>query len=323
MSMRRFLPLVLLGLAVLPASAPAASYKIGISEQQPTVFTNSLFKPLKLGMARYVTPWDSMNEGRVPDMNSLITWIDEARKVHARILVAFQASQTEGFQTKAPTVGQYTAAIKRFKARFPYVKDIQAWNEANRCQDRDPVTHFVIGEPICKKPKLAAQYYMAALKVFKPSQGYKVTGLDILDGANISCKAVYCPLTYIKQFLRYAKPRPKYWGVHNYADTNRFDTKRTKALLKATKSGDVWLTETGGIVSLGKNFPFSTSRAAKALGCMFTLAKSSRRITRLYVYQFFGLKKGKLFDAGLIGADGKKRPGYDVVKKRKARKCKK
>ena len=168
--MRRFLPLLLLCAFAASATTASAAYKIGISEQQPTVFTNPLFKPLKLNMARFVTPWDSMNEGRVPDMNSLITWIDEARKVNARILVAFQASQTEGFQTKAPTVGQYTAALKRFKARFPYVKDIQAWNEANRCQDRDPVTNFVIGEPICKKPKLAAQYYMAALKVFTPSR---------------------------------------------------------------------------------------------------------------------------------------------------------
>jgi hypothetical protein len=321
--MRRILPLLLLGLLAAPSGASAATYKIGISDQEPTVFTNPLFAPLKMKMARYVTPWDSMNAGRIPDKNDLITWIDEARKTHQRILVAFQASQHEGQQFKAPTVGQYTAAIKRFKTAFPYVKDIQPWNEANRCQKRDPATHFVIGEPICKKPKLAAQYYMAALKVFTPSQGYKVTGLDILDGANINCSQIYCPLKYIRTFLKYAKPHPKFWGIHNYADTNRFDTKRTKALLKATKRGDVWLTETGGIVSLGKNFPYSTKRAARALGCMFTLAKSSRRITRLYVYQFHGIKKGKLFDAGLINPNNTKRPGYDVVKKRKARRCKK
>ena len=321
--MRRILlPLVLLGLLTVPSAAPAA-YKIGISDQKATVFTNPLFAPLKMKMARYVTPWDSMNAGRIPDMNELITWVDEARKVNQRILVAFQASQHEGQQFKAPTLGQYTAALKRFKARFPYIKDIQPWNEANRCQERNPDTNFVIGEPICKKPKLAAQYYMAALKVFKPSQGYKVTGLDILDGANIKCSQIYCPLRYIRTFLKYAKPHPKFWGIHNYADTNRFDNKRTKALLKATKRGDVWLTETGGIVSLGKNFPYNTKRAAKALGCMFTLAKSNRRITRLYVYQFHGIPRGKTFDAGLINPNNTKRPGYNVVKTRKARRCRK
>lgn len=319
--MRRFLlPLVLLGLLTLPSAAPAV-YKIGISDQNGTVFSNPLFAPLKMKMARYVTPWDSMNAGRVADLNQLIFWIDEARKANQRILVAFQASQTEGQQFKAPTVRQYTAALRRFKARFPFVKDIQAWNEANRCQERKPVTNFVTGEPICKKPKLAAQYYMAALKVFKPSQGYKVTGLDILDGANIACKQAYCALKYIRTFMKFAKPRPKFWGIHNYSDTNRFDTKRTKALIRATKSGDIWLTETGGIVSLGKNFPYNTRRAAKALGCMFTLAKSNRRITRLYVYNFIGLEKGNSFDAGLINPNNTRRPGYNVVKTRKARRC--
>jgi hypothetical protein len=179
-------------------------------------------------------------------------------------------------------------------------------------------TGFVIGQPICKKPKAAAAYYMAARRVFT---GAKVTGLDILDSANISCPQMYCALRYVREFLKYAKPRPRYWGVHNYADTNRFDNKRTKALLKATKSGDVWLTETGGIVSLGKNFPYNQRRAAKALGCMFTLAKANRRITRLYVYQFNGIRRGRLFDAGLLNPDNSKRPGYEVVRKRRARPC--
>jgi len=83
----------------------------------------------------------------------------------------------------------------------------------------------------------------------------------------------------------------------------------------------VWLTETGGIVSLGKNFPYNVKRAAKALGCMFTLANSNRRITRLYVYDYFGQKKSPLFDAGLLNPNLSKRPGYDVVRKRKAGRC--
>jgi hypothetical protein len=314
--MRRFLlPVLLLGLLTVPSGASAASYKIGISDQSAATFVHPLFKPLKTTMARYVTPWDVMSS--VADRNNLQNWVEHAVAAHQRILVAFEASHIAGQQRIAPSIPAYTAALEAFRAQYPFIKDIQAWNEVNRCQETNE-TGFVIGQPICKKPKLAAQYYMAARKVFK---GGKVTGLDILDGANIKCKQTYCALRYIKLFLKYAHPRPKYWGVHNYADTNRFDTKRTKAILKATKSGDIWLTETGGIVSLGKNFPFSTSRAAKALGCMFTLAKSNRRISRLYIYSFFGIKKGKLFDAGLIDVASKKRPGYDVVKKRKARRC--
>jgi hypothetical protein len=308
--MRRILiPLLVSGLLAVPATA-SARYTVGISDQSATTFVNPLFAPLKLKMARYVTPWDTMDS--VSYRNALINWTDHARAAHQDILIAFETSHTPGQERKAPSVKAYTAAIKKFKKAFPYVKSIQAWNEVNRCQYTSE-TGYVIGQPICKNPKRAAQYYMAARKVFK---GARVTGLDILDQVNVKSA-----VRYVKKFLKYAKPRPKYWGFHNYSDTNRFSNSRTKALLKATKSGDVWLTETGGIVSLGGSFPYNTKRAAKALGCMFTIAKSSRRIKRLYVYQFNGIPKGRTFDAGLISPDNSKRPGYRVVQKRRAGRC--
>jgi len=90
-----------------------------------------------------------------------------------------------------------------------------------------------------------------------------------------------------------------------------------------TFRGKVWLTETGGIVKLGSSFPFNTSRAAKALGCMFSLAKSNSRINALFVYQFNAPPDPStaFFDAGLINPDNSLRPGYNVVKSRKARSC--
>ena len=316
---RLLLPLALvLGLtAVQPASA---AYKIGISDQGAHTFANPLFAPLKLKMARYVTPWDVMKSPEY--LGSLTTWVTEARKSGQRMLVAFESSHTPGQERKAPSVAQYTKAIKAFKKAFPDVRDIQPWNEVNRCQERRG--DYIVGQPICKNPKKAAQYYMAARKVFK---GAKVTGLDILDQKDVSCRQKNCAIRYIKEFLKFAKPHPRYWGVHNYSDTNRGSMSRTKAILKATKRGDIWLTETGGIVSLGSSFRYNPKRAAKALGCMFSLAKSNRRITRLYVYHFNGLAKSPNFDAGLINPPtpanpfGTKRPGYDIVKKRKASRC--
>jgi hypothetical protein len=315
---RTLLPLLCVaGLLALPSAAPAATYKVGISDQNAATFVDPLFAPLKFQLARLVVPWDALNAGRIAYANNLFNWIEHARAAHQRILIAFETSHVKGHERRAPTVAQYTKALKKFKAAYPEIHDFQAWNEVNRCSDVNEVG-FVVGQPICKKPKLAAQYYMAARKVFK---GAKITGLDILDARDIACKQMYCALKYVRNFLKYAHPRPSFWGIHNYADTNRFSMSRTKALLKATKSGDVWLTETGGIVSLGGGFPYNVKRAAKALGCMFTLAKSNRRITRLYIYNFRGNKKSKLFDAGLINPNGTKRPGYDVVRKRKAGRC--
>lgn len=311
--MRSFLrvavPLALTAVLVAPPGASAA-YEIGISDQSATTFVNPLYAPLKLTMARYVTPWDVMSS--VPYRNALITWVEKARAAKQRMLVAFEASKTPGRERRAPSVAAYTRAIRKFRAAFPDVRDIQAWNEVNRCQYRNE-QGFYVGQPICNNPRRAAQYYMAARKVFR---GAKVTGLDILDQANVKPA-----VRYVKQFLRYARPFPKYWGIHNYSDTNRFDTKRTVALLKATRRGQVWLTETGGIVSLGRGFPYNQRRAARALGCMFTLARRYRRITRLYVYQFNGIPRSRLFDAGLINPNNTLRPGYEVVRKRKARPC--
>src|SRR5439155_26333838 len=44
------------------------------------------------------------------------------------------------------------------------------------------------------------------------------------------------------------------------------------------------------IVQFGRSFPYNTHRAARALGCMFTLARQNSRIKRLYIYQFNGAR---------------------------------
>lgn len=308
---RLVLLLAAAALFAVPAAA-LASLSVGISDQQATTFANPLFAGLKMKTARYIAPYDVTSEPS--QLARLQAWLTAAKAAHQDVLVAFEHSYVRSRETKAPSVAAYTKALKAFHKKFPAIKEVQAWNEANRCQ-RVEADGNVVGQPICHNPKLAAQYYMAARKVFGTSS--KVTGLDVLDQ-----NSVRSSVAYVKSFLKYATPRPKYWGFHNYSDTNRFSETRTKALLKATGSGQVWLTETGGIVSFGASFPPDQDRAARALGCMFTLAKSNPRITRLYVYQFNAAPDtGDAFDAGLINLDGTKRPGWTVVAKRKARAC--
>src|ERR1700691_6393685 len=84
---------------------------------------------------------------------------------------------------------------------------------------------------------------------------------------------------------------PSIWGLHNYSDTNRYSGSRTRAILAAVP-GQVWRTETGGIVQFGSDFPnkkgSGLTRAAKALSYMFKIAASSSRIKRLYIYDWTG-----------------------------------
>ncbi|MEP6954499.1 MAG: glycosyl hydrolase [Solirubrobacteraceae bacterium] len=311
--MRR-IPLTIAALiAVLAIPAGASAATVGISDQQAGTFTNSLYAPLKMKEARYITPYDVMDNAQ--ERADLEAWLTAARAAHQKILISFEHSYQGSKAKKLPSVSAFTKELKKFHKAYPYVKEISPWNEVNR--KIFPVGDGSYqGQPTYKSPKRVAQYYMAARKVFKGSK-YTIVGIDLLDQNKVASS-----IRFLKSFLRYAHPRPKVIGLHNYSDTNRFSSSRTRAVLK-TFPGKVWLTETGGLVKLGTSFSYSLSRASKALGCMFTLAKSNKRIQRLYVYQFNPAAdpQAARFDAGLINPDGSKRPGYTVVQKRKARRC--
>jgi len=109
---------------------------------------------------------------------------------------------------------------------------------------------------------------------------------------------------------------PKVWGLHNYSDTNRFQSYRTREIV-GVLPGEVWLTETGGIVQLGSSFTnhngAGLTRAAKALSFMFKVAAANPRIKRLYIYNWTGATSQARFDAGLTDHLFRPRAGYVVV----------
>jgi hypothetical protein len=307
--MRRLLfPLALL-IAMLAVPATGHAYTLGVSDQQATTFSNPLFDALKFRAARYITPYDVMSSPR--DLAAAQAWIAGARAKNQRILVHFERSHRSGRQRRLPSVAEYKREITKFHTTFPDVKEIGVWNEVNRCQ----TSSRVAGQPTCGKEQRLASYFKAARQVFTAS-GTRIVALDVLDQQNVSRT-----VNSIRRFRRFAGSRATILGFHNYSDTNRFSTTRTRRVVAAWR-GQVWLTETGGIVKLGGSFRTSTSRAAKALGCMFTLAKSNSRIARLYVYQFNPAHRASDdFDAGLINRNGTRRPGYTVVQNKRARSC--
>ena len=146
----------------------------------------------------------------------------------------------------------------------------------------------------------------------------------MLDQANISPT-----LSYISEFKheigKLKTIMPKVWGLHNYSDINRLESWRTSDLVRAL-GGEVWLTETGGIVKFGGGFPNKhgegLTRAAKVLKYMFGVAGSHAKIKRLYIYDWTGGTSSTRFDAGLMNAHDQPRPGYVVVcKQLHAKKC--
>jgi len=300
--------LTVLALAAAPSGASAAAF--GISDQQAATFVNPLYKPLKLKLARYVAPYDVVSDAN--QKQRFDDWYRLALLARQRILVSFEHSRTQGKEQTLPTKGQFTVAMRAFKKAYPRVKEINTWNEVNRCQTGSRTE----GQPrgICKGARgarLLNTYYGVTRRVFR---GSKIIALNVLDEKNPAPA-----LKYIKAFKKVARPAPKIWGIHNYSDTNRFSQTRTKRIIKAIgPRGDIWLLETGGQLKLGRSTP-GEAKAAKALKCMFKIAKI-KRIKRAYIYQFNGAAPDASFDAGLIGFDGvTKRKGYDVVRKRTSR----
>jgi hypothetical protein len=286
----------------------SSSYLTGIGDQQTEMFSNPLWLQLHTKIARYIAPYDAAV--RPYSLQLAREWIGKAEADQQQVLVAFYHS--EYTPTKMPSVTVYQRDVKKFLALFPKVKQYQAWNEANRGTIVEIVKgkrHVALVSPSASQ---SAQYYKALRAVCR---GCGLTGLDILDGPSVSPSLHYIG-EYEHEIALLKIPMPQLWGLHNYSDTNRFQSTRTRAILAAVP-GQVWLTETGGIVQFGSTFPnkrgAGLTRASKALAYMFRLASSNSRIKRLYIFQWSGATGSVRFDAGLTDPSYLPRPGYVVV----------
>ncbi len=289
-----------LGGARSPRARAAASYETGIGDEQTTMFSNPLYQQLHTRIARYIAPYDAAV--RSDGLAKARAWITAAEAQHEQVLVAFYHS--EHTPTKMPSIAAYQKDVAAFVKDFPNVRQYQAWDEANRGN----IPH-ILSSPSAVN---AARYYQALIRV---CHGCTVIGLDVLDAENIKPT-----LRYVSEFKREVRRlhtvMPSIWGLHNYSDVNRLQSWRTRELIHAF-GGQVWLTETGGIVKFGKAFPnrrgSGLTRAAKVLKYMFAVAGAYPQIKRLYIYDWSGGTASTRFDAGLMNAHDQPRAGYVVV----------
>jgi hypothetical protein len=310
MTLRLKLPLCLLALAMLVVPATAeAKYSVGIGEQNANVFGNTAWRSAKLKKIRYMVPWDWQKEPGQAQADAF--WLNTAHAARQDVLVAFTAPRgcyTNGKYAKrksckAPSTSAYRKQFRAFDKKYPWVQTYSAWNEINH-----------VSQPTFKSPKRAAQYYNT-LRSDCRKRKCKVMAADLLDTSNM--------LSYLRRFKRSAKGSPTLWGLHNYQDVNRHTSHDTLALLRNVR-GQVWLTETGGFMGFGKHFKRSSKRQVRATKWMFTLANryskrghgTKAKLTRLYVYSWFGIpkRKGNPFDAGLVNLNGSPRAAYKTFK---------
>jgi hypothetical protein len=290
---RRLSFLLVVLFAALCAASSAQALTIGIADQKPDMFTDPRFLASDLHYARRAVPWDALTS---PTQTAQIdAWLAGARAARVIPLLSFTHSSANRRQLPSPERLLYE--FRRFRARYPWVTDYASWNEANHC-----------GEPTCHRPELVAAYWRK-LRIACPK--CRILAAEVLDMPNMT--------SWVKAFRRTAKVEPRYWGIHNYIDANRLRTLGTRRLLKAVK-GQIWFTETGGIVSRTNRrkvtFPESAEHAAKATRFLFDdLIPLSRRITRVYLYHWNSEPGPKTWDSGLIGPTGKPRPAYRVLQR--------
>src|SRR3954451_15027271 len=122
--MRRQLLLVLFCLAVsvlvLPAGLSSALPTVGIGEQHSTMFTSKPFERLKLHDARYLTPWDTIEDGH--QLAMMDSWMAAARLAHVRVLVGLGHSlRSKELAHSLPTARRFAADFKLLHARYPWV----------------------------------------------------------------------------------------------------------------------------------------------------------------------------------------------------------
>jgi hypothetical protein len=297
---RTLIPLIALSLALVaaaPASARRAGPIVGVGEQQATMFTSKWFKRLEMRDARYLAPWDVLQDER--QLFMLDTWMAAARQAHVRVVLGFGHSfRTQKLAHTLPTWRQFRTQFKAIRKRYPWVHDFIVWNEAN-----NP------GALTANRPRRAAQFFDVAAA---NCRGCRLVAADLLDTSNM--------IPWAKKFRRYAHRKPRIWGLHNYGDANRMSVRNTRKLLSLTR-GQIWFTETGGVVLRrvykGKRvlhtYRYGKRHAAQATKHALQLACLSRRITRVYLYNWQAPRKVTTWDSGMIDGRGRRRPAYSVL----------
>jgi hypothetical protein len=278
-------------------SASTPSFRFGLADYEPRTFADPRVRELGVYLARDVVPW---NVALVPRERAEVTaWLDAVKHAyHITPFITFQHAENNDI---GPSPAQFLKAFLKFRKLFPWVTEFSPWDEA---------TH--VTQPTEHHPWLAAEYYNV-LAAHCP--GCEVTAPDILDSdGNVEA--------WVDSFLEKARPYPKIWPFNPYNSASTDDPVLIERFLAAVR-GQVWFSEVGGVVwwrFKGKLMDHGVAYAARVAKNIFSLARLSPRITRIYYYHWRspGTPKSArkaTWDAGLVSSNGAARPALLVVAK--------
>lgn len=276
---------------------------IGIADENIELFSDQRFLALGIKQVRFYVSWDVLSSLYKDHYRRdvLRAWLGNARADGLTPLITFDHSDRKGQGGALPTVSKYSRAFREFRELYPWVTDFATWNEAN-----------YYGEPTARHPKRVAEYYLA-LRRDCPS--CTVLAAELLDDDNP--KVAVSEVRWAREFVRYAHRQPANWGLHNYVSANHLSEASTRQLLAAV-TGNIWLTETGGILRFphhgNPGFALTAAHQAKVDNFLLnTLPRISPRIRRVYLYEWRAPAKPTTWDSALIAYDNRPRQAYDVL----------
>jgi hypothetical protein len=256
---------------------------------------------------RFLVPWNvTDNDGQ---RLAARAYVQRARAARMDVVLHVSTEDYRIRRARLPSVVTYRHQVSRIVAYFRAlgVREFGTWDEANHAS-----------QPTSDHPGQAALFFREMYRAVKRRcRACAVVALDVLDQRGVE--------SYMRSFYRRLSPtyrlRATVVGIHNYGDVNHKRTTFTRSIIRQAHEYNggtrFWLTETGGIVKLGRSFACSTSRAAARLRWMFHLARLYRPsgIQRLYVYNWTGAGCDARFDAGLTAPNGDTRAGYRYMRK--------
>jgi hypothetical protein len=301
------LALITVAASFAASAAARTAIRVGIGDQNIAMFDQSAFRRAQFEHVRFLVAWNVMDDA--PQRLAARAYVQRARADHVRVLLHVSTDDYRIKKARLPSVATYRRQVGRIVRYFRAlgVREFGSWNEANHAS-----------QPTYDSPSRAALFFREMYRAVKGHcRTCAVVGLDVLDQVGVE--------SYMRSFYRRLsatyRRRATVVGIHNYGDVNRKRTSFTRAIISQARRYNrhtrFWLTETGGIVKLGRSFACSTTRAAARLSWMFHLARLYRTsgIDRLYIYNWTGAGCDARFDAGLTAPDGAPRAGYRYLRK--------
>ena len=262
---------------------------IGMSDNRPETMTDPRFAATGIKRVRVTVPFDDVALGgeRLAIQDA---YFNTARQQGIEPVVTFFRSSRG--KTILPSPEEFRRHFRLFRQRYPWVRWFSTWNEAN-----------FTAQPTSRDPARTARFYRIARQECSGGR-CEVIACDFRpDGRERSAR-------WLRTFQRGIGPGPHRWGLSSYVDVNRRSTRLTRDFLRRTE-GPVWVNEVGAIHFFGKGLAPDLERQTRVMSyLMGTYPKLSPRLERIYVYHWRAAPNDKLFDSGLLDAEGRPRPAY-------------